>query len=265
MDPICTTTGRVFPRTSRSDFCFTPLSPGQNPRQMAERSKQFQRKQHPFINLQASWKEARGNCFKMHQQKFAFSWAAWWSVPHLIKFSGVSGKLTSCIHDVYIKHEVHMYLQAGLYRYSKHVPSSKGSTSTCLQNDCRGTGLLQETLSVTPHLLSSGLLARLLSALHSNPWPPVCAHPFPLLSLVLCWGLGSLQAWGASLLLPSHSHSLTHSLLGWRNEHIISLARCQREYTRGPCGLLAQSGGYDHSGVFPFLSSLHPGRTMLRV
>ena len=74
----------------------------------------------------------------------------------------------------------------------------------CSQIDCRRTGLLQESLLVSPHRLSPGLSLRLLLALGSNPWPPTCAHPLPLLSLVQCWGLGRLEAWGASLLLPSH-------------------------------------------------------------
>ncbi|TNN57262.1 hypothetical protein EYF80_032521 [Liparis tanakae] len=42
---------------------------------------------------------------------------------------------------------------------------------------------------------------------------------------------------------PAAPLPLFHSLLGWSNEHIISLAPCQQQHTRGACGLLAQSGG----------------------
>lgn len=66
----------------------------------------------------------------------------------------------------------------------------------------------RSALGLPAAVSSSGLSPWLLLALGSNPWPPMCAHPLPLLSLVQCWGLGSLQAWGASLLLPSHSASL---------------------------------------------------------
>lgn len=73
--------------------------------------------------------------------------------------------------------------------------------NTCLQCDRKTTGLLQESLLVSPLWL--------LLAPGSNPRPPMCAHPLPLLSLVQCRGLESLQAWGASLLLPSHSSTLS--------------------------------------------------------
>lgn len=93
-----------------------------------------------------------------------------------------------------------MYLQADLTHIFQSCRSSKGSGGARLQNDCRAAALLQETPLVPPHLLSSGHFMRLLSARRCNPWPPVCSHPFPLLSLAPCWDPGSLQAWGVSLL-----------------------------------------------------------------
>lgn len=84
----------------------------------------------------------------------------------------------------------------------------------------------------------------------SNPWPPVCAHPLPLLSLVQDGGLESLPAWGVSLLLPSH---FVHPLSSQSNEHLISLAPWQQLDTPGLCELLAQGGVRSHR-LFHFLS-----------
>lgn len=139
-----------------------------------------------------------------------------------------------------------MYLQAPLTHIFQWCRSSKGSSGARLQNDRGATALLQETLLVSPHLPSSGHFMQLLSARRCNPWPPVCSHPFPLLSLAPCWGPGSLQAWGVGLLQPTipTATRFLHPLLGRSNEHIISLAPCQQELTRGPRGLLAQTGGW---------------------
>lgn len=162
-----------------------------------------------------------------------------------------------------------MYLRAAPIHIFQPCPSSKGNCRTtagpwlCCRRPC--WGLLTFSPQVT--FSSSSRPAAVIPDA-----PPVCAHPFPLLSLAACWGLGSLQAWGVSLLPPPPlPHSLVHLLLGQSNEHIISLAPCQRELTRGPRGLLAQTGGlrggggYNHSRVFPSLSSLHPGSSISRV
>lgn len=187
-------------------------------------------------------------------------------MPLLIENAVALGKLTSS-HERYT-----CYAPAG--GFYTHIPTVS-IIKRKLQNDCGAAALLQETLLVSPHLLSSGHFlsssSRPAAVIpDATPPPNVCAHPFPLLSLAACWGLGSLQAWGVSPPAPRPPpHSLVHLLLGRSNEHIISLAPCQRELTRGPRGLLAQTGGlgwglggYNHSRVFPSLSSLHPGSSI---
>lgn len=110
-----------------------------------------------------------------------------------------------------------------------------------------------------PCLLSSGFFLWLPLAIIL--WPPVCPHPLPLLSLVQCWGLGSLQAWGGSPLLPSH---FVHPLFSWRNEHIISRAPRRHQRAMGAPGT-RQRGGSQRGGlsVYPSASRLHAPLSVL--
>lgn len=145
-----------------------------------------------------------------------------------------------------------MYLRAAFLHIFQPCPSSKGNCRTtagpwlCCRRPC--WCLLTFSPQVT--FSSSSRPAAVIPDAPPTTTTTVCAHPFPLLSLAACWGLGSLQAWGVGLLPPPHPlpHSLVHLLLGRSNEHIISLAPCQRELTRGPRGLLAQTGGLGWGG-----------------